>query len=221
MLLAATAAAAAEDAVSPNRARMGGTWKTQCRRASAATRTWPPHSQTVCKLLSTTRHTSALSSMTARWSGFPGRTLHLRPLGRHCARLGLPGPFEDGGMDELLEYRLTRYPSNIARSINSGMTTRHRGTVGVISTTPASSRATENALASLTCTRPVSQSNQNLATTTSSRSADPGRFGLAAMWRSPWTRKWPHGINSTHLGTVPRTLDERSLAPSTQASRAQ
>ncbi len=40
----------------------------------------------------------------------------------------LPGPLEDGGLDELLESRLTRSSSGFIRSSNWAMTAWHTGT---------------------------------------------------------------------------------------------
>ena len=86
------------------------------------------------------------------WSLCPGGAPRLGSLARRCTRLSLPGPFEDGGLEALLESRLTRSSSRFTRSINRAITAWHSGTVCGSCASPASAGSTGTTLVGLTCT---------------------------------------------------------------------
>ena len=78
-----------------------------------------PCRQAASGLQSTRRSTSLSSSMARLWPLCPGWAPRLRSLARRCTRLPRPGPSDDGGLDELLELRLTRSSETINRACNS------------------------------------------------------------------------------------------------------
>jgi hypothetical protein len=68
-----------------------------------------------------------------------------------------PGPFDDGGFDELLESKLTRSSSNLTRSSNCAMTACHSATVCGSCAIATSGDWEPAATVGLVCTRQVSQ----------------------------------------------------------------
>ena len=60
-------------------------------------------------------------------AGVPGLSPRLRPLARRCDRLGLPGPSDDGGLDELLESSLTGCSSHFSGTRSSALIAWHSG----------------------------------------------------------------------------------------------